>query len=179
MYTNTGILIQQQLSLHYRYMWIFIGYVQLHEFKWSKQCHNFFYNLPTIKQEKPEPSTSTDEAGPSSAVDDDRPDCKYWEKCYRKEPNHIKQFRHPADGPPKKANRVKPENKIEDGDEKSVAGGFRLKRIGSHYTCTWVTHSLQGRPFTSSIIYTEWKSLQLSFNINVVHKSCQEENKQF
>lgn len=91
------------------------------------------------------PSASTDEAGPSSspAAVDDRPDCTYWEKCYRKDPNHLKQFRHPADGPPQKKSRAKPENKIEDGEEKSIAGGYRLKRIGSHYTCTCIGWKVQ------------------------------------
>ena len=98
----------------------------------------YLYNKNFFEKENPKPSTSSDEPGPSSSSEDDRPDCTYWEKCYRKDPNHLKQFRHPADGPPKKKSRPKPDNKIEDGDEKSVAGGYRLKRIGSHYTCTYV-----------------------------------------
>lgn len=95
--------------------------------------YNFFFSLQEAK-----PSASSDDAGPSTspAAEDDRPDCTYWEKCYRKDPNHLKQFRHPADGPPQKKKRAKAENKIEDGEEKSIAGGYRLKRIGSHYTCT-------------------------------------------
>lgn len=93
----------------------------------------FFFSLQEAK-----PSASSDDAGPSTspAAEDDRPDCTYWEKCYRKDPNHLKQFRHPADGPPQKKKRPKAENKIEDGEEKSITGGYRLKRIGSHYTCT-------------------------------------------
>lgn len=91
------------------------------------------------------PSASSDDAGPSTspAAEDDRPDCTYWEKCYRKDPNHLKQFRHPADGPPQKKKRAKAENKIEDGEEKSIAGGYRLKRIGSHYTCTCIGWKVQ------------------------------------
>ena len=69
-------------------------------------------------------------------IDDGRLDCKYWDKCYRKDPNHFKEFRHPADGKPRKSQRAKVKNKMDDGEVKNVAGGFRLKRIGSHFSCT-------------------------------------------
>jgi len=26
-----------------------------------------------------------------------KPKCKYWDKCYRKNPEHVKEFAHPSD----------------------------------------------------------------------------------
>ncbi|KAL5022797.1 hypothetical protein ScPMuIL_001952 [Solemya velum] len=89
--------------------------------------------------------------------------CKYWNKCYRKEANHKKQFLHPGDPVPEDENedeeddsglkrtrastRPKPKNKIEDGDVHLLEGGaYTLKRVGSHYYCTCSGWKNQNKP---------------------------------
>lgn len=84
-------------------------------------------------EEKPGPS------GGSNSSDEDtskpKPKCEYWIKCYRKDPKHLKDYRHPKQ---RISSRPKPTRKLEDGDIVSVEGGFKLKRIGSDFTCTCI-----------------------------------------
>ena len=92
---------------------------------------------------------------PAPVAGSSRPKCRYWEKCYRKEPTHIKNFRHPPEGG---ANAdvdddeeedmdegemsAKPLNVLADGETAEVEGGlhgaskYTVKRVGDHYTCT-------------------------------------------
>lgn len=72
------------------------------------------------------------------------PKCQYWDKCYRKDPNHLKQFRHPGDG--RKSTRPKPAKKLVEGEQVSLMGGYRLKRIGSDFTCTCIGWKIQKNP---------------------------------
>ena len=78
------------------------------------------------------PSTSKDEDDDEDE-DDVKPKCQFWDKCYRKDPNHLRNFLHP---PRRASSRPKPSKKLEDGDEINIEGGFKLKRIGSNFECT-------------------------------------------
>lgn len=69
------------------------------------------------------------------------PKCQYWDECYRKDPNHLKQYRHPGDG--RKSSRPKPAKKLEEGVQVSLTGGYRLKKLGSDYTCTCIGWKIQ------------------------------------
>lgn len=76
--------------------------------------------------------------------------CKYWEKCFRKDPTHLKTYLHPGDisedeRKRRLSSRPKPKRKLEDGDE-VTAGGFKLKRIGSDYQCSCIGWKTQSKP---------------------------------
>lgn len=79
------------------------------------------------KDEEPAPS------GEASDEETSKPKCEYWEKCYRKDPNHMKEYRHPKR---RLSARPKPSKKLDDGETVNVAGGFKLKRLGSDFKCT-------------------------------------------
>lgn len=90
-----------------------------------------FLNLQTDKPKK------DDDATPSTSKEEETvyiPKCQYWDECYRKDPNHLKQYLHPGDG--RKSTRPKPAKKLEEGVQVSLPGGYRLKRTGSDFTCT-------------------------------------------
>lgn len=85
-----------------------------------------------------------DEEASGSSEDVYIPKCRYWEECYRNDPNHLKQFRHPGDG--RKSSRPKPVKKLEEGVQVNLTGGYRLKRMGSDYTCTCIGWKIQNNP---------------------------------
>lgn len=86
--------------------------------------------------------TDDDDAVASGSSEDVYiPKCQYWDECYRKDPNHRKQYRHPGDG--RKSSRPKPAKKLEEGVQVSLTGGYRLKRLGSDFTCTCIGWKIQ------------------------------------
>ena len=89
--------------------------------------------------------------------------CMYWEKCYRKDPAHLAQYRHPAATVGTKgvltrrasevhessqkgesssnggSKTVKPTNSLDDGESVEIGSGvgkYRIKRTGDSYYCT-------------------------------------------
>ena len=87
----------------------------------------------------------------------DRPKCRYWSKCYHKDPLHLKNFRHPRKCGTKSVAGEKDEEEpmdvdvdvkctplhvMEDSQTAQVMGGlhgntaYTVKRTGDHYTCT-------------------------------------------
>ncbi|XP_077982754.1 uncharacterized protein LOC144437642 [Glandiceps talaboti] len=66
-----------------------------------------------------------------------KPKCNYWDKCYRKNPTHLKAFLHPDD--------VKPKHTMADGDSVDV-DKYSIKRTGDSYYCTCVGWKTQKNP---------------------------------
>ena len=118
-------------------------------------CCEPFLDWPTLLQtEEEDDSTPAKKAKKADDSDDasaatpgkgTRPKCRYWDKCYRKDPAHKKAFRHPGDKGGGKGNGdeedmddepapPQPKNVMADGAEVNI-DNHRIKRIGDHYSC--------------------------------------------
>lgn len=123
-----------------------------------------------LKKRKTEEGETVTKPGPSKTQSIKKPNknirnfkakrekCKYWNKCYRKEKQHLAEFYHPGDTHdedesddmkmdverPKRGEETAPLNEFNEDDKIEFSTGYVLERDGDVYSCTcaaWKTQA--------------------------------------
>ena len=83
-------------------------------------CRISKYPISLVWQESEAPSVKVAKKTPDdsdeTSVKSNRPKCRYWDKCFRKNPDHLKNFRHPAVRRKGSKTKASDENDEEDMD---------------------------------------------------------------
>ncbi|XP_041376559.1 uncharacterized protein LOC121389029 [Gigantopelta aegis] len=117
-------------------------------------------STPEKKPAKNDTDKTTDKSTDDSKGEGSRPrriKCKYWDKCFRKEKQHIKEFCHPddsdadeaedADSLKTRSQSKKPLNEMKPGDTVKFDGGVTIKREDDSYTCSCKGWHAQRNPY--------------------------------